>query len=314
MRSLTAWPMLCRAAAAAAEGLCKWKGCADAAHAQPGGFCASSMANCITDCGGTWCPRQPGYEGVLPWEEWLLGRAPQVTGSHDIRAASGEDSGPGGADAAPDQGTASMQLQIEPAAGAQDAPAPAPAAPQSQPPRAAPAEADSVFGYCNWSGCNGERQGSEWCGAGVDNCVFTCGGSWCWEAPTRDAIEAAPPAGDADASDLAASSTVSASSAEATSDSINSAAASQDSEEAVDLPESAQHEDATLAGKGSAPLAPYPQTGGKDTIISLNADEVARWLGIEADRIGHLVAVLEGIPNVRVLRSGSGSQSADSGN
>eukprot|EP00873_Tetraselmis_striata_P016952 jgi/Tetstr1/437216/TSEL_025946.t1 len=35
-------------------------------------------------------------------------------------------------------------------------------------------------GYCNWDGCDGQVQGSEWCSLNVDHCVPGCGGTWCW--------------------------------------------------------------------------------------------------------------------------------------
>ena len=43
----------------------------------------------------------------------------------------------------------------------------------------------SAGAYCNWSGCNGVPEGGDWCNALQDQCVTTCGGTWCTPEPAQ---------------------------------------------------------------------------------------------------------------------------------
>jgi len=259
-------------AAAVEGGLCKWNGCGSSAQARPGGYCSASLANCVSDCEGSWCPSTPGYEAVLPWKAFLLGAEPVVSG--------------------PAAGSVSVQSQSEsstPAAGSKHA-AGAPSTPEAERP---------VLGYCNWDGCNGEEQGSEWCRESVDNCVFTCGGSWCWHAPAGHTAEIKPSESPRPHSDsVPAPETIDippplppAAPVDTRPQVRNPPVTSSD----VRLPS-----DRREAATGSS-LLQGPTTD--DLVVTLNVDDVAGWLGLQDDRVARLVAILEGIPNVSLTRN-----------
>jgi hypothetical protein len=264
--------MMLRAAAAAADGKCKWNGCDGKGEAEAGAWCASSLAKCINSCRGSWCPNTPGYQPVLAWEDW------------DSRTWNKRDT----------ISTQSGRARATPATdSAEEVTAPAIGSPGVSVPSA-------PSGYCNWSGCNGERQGTEWCRASLENCVNSCGGSWCWHSPAGKVVEirATTP------SPLAPSASE-----------LEDRLSGRDTKYAEELTAEAGQ----VGGSGAVKVGPNRTDSGPGAtdmpaglvidsapLVTLNADKMARWLGLgDPQYVGRLVRILNGIPNVHVVRSES---------